>query len=666
MYLEDMKALVKKLNEHNYYYYVLDTPRVSDKEYDELYERLVELEKKTGVVLPDSPTRRIGGEVLSGFSNHRHLQPLLSLDKVKSIEELYAWEKKALKIIGEEGNSLDYVVELKFDGLTINLTYEEGVLVQAATRGNGEVGEVILEQVKTIKSIPLTIEFSGKCEIQGEGLLRFSFLEEYNKNAVEPLKNARNAAAGALRNLDPKVTAKRKLDAFFYNIGYYEGVTFDTHLQALEFLKTNKLPVSPHIKHCKNLKEVISFIEILEQQRKNLDYAVDGIVIKVNKLSMRGRLGYTGKFPRWAIAYKFEAEEITTTVNDILWNVGRTGKVTPIALLEPVEIGGVTIKRATLNNWEDILRKDVAINSRVWLRRSNDVIPEIMGRVAGEKTPEEKKIEKPTYCPACGSILIQKGPNLFCENSLSCKPQLVSGIVHFASRDAMDIEGFSKKTAEQLFDELDIRNIAEIYDLQFAEIEKLEGFKEKKANNLLAAIEKSKNPQLSSFVYALGIDHVGKKTVSILAKHFKSLENIMNSTYEQLTALADIGDVVAVSITNFFSDAKIRSGIQTLLEKGVAPLAFSANIGEIADNKVYGKKFVLTGRLENFTRGEAAEIIEEAGGIVVNSISKNIDYLVVGVEPGSKVERAQILINEGTANTLKIINEEQFKGLFGR
>lgn len=664
--LKEMKDLVKKLNEYNYYYYTLDKPLISDKEYDELYDRLVFLERETGITLPDSPTQRIGGDVLKGFANHKHITPLLSLDKVKSKEELTSWEARIKKLIPSslEEREVEYVVELKFDGLTINLTYEKGSLVQAATRGNGEVGEVILEQVKTIKSIPLTIDFKGKFEVQGEALMRLSVLEEYNKTADEPLKNARNAAAGAVRNLDPKVTAKRNLSAFFYNIGYYEGISFSTHMETIEFLKNNRIPVSPYIKKCSNMEEVVEYLNYVEKNRSNFDFLIDGVVIKINQLELREIMGSTGKFPRWAIAYKFESLEVTTVLTQVVWNVGRTGKVTPIALLEPVEIGGVTVQRATLNNWEDILRKKVAIGSRVWIRRSNDVIPEIMGRVEDSKSDHEVPIEKPSECPACGSTLVEKGPNLYCENSLSCRPQLVSRIVHFASRDAMNIEGLSKKTAELLFDALDLRDISDLYSLNYEKLYELEGFKDKKTQNLLKAIEDSKKPALSAFIYALGIDHVGKNTAKALADRFKSLEAIMNASYEELREIQDIGDVVAQSIINFFKDKRIRESIQNLLDKGISPQKMEG-LADNADSNLAlaGKKFVLTGKLEDFTRNEAAELIEKAGGIVVGSVSKAVDYVVVGEDAGSKAQKAAQLIEEGKAPALKVINESEFKEL---
>ncbi|WP_028306917.1 NAD-dependent DNA ligase LigA [Desulfitibacter alkalitolerans] len=664
--LKEMKELIRKLREYNYYYYTLDAPLVSDREYDELYDKLVLLEKKTGIILPDSPAQRVGGDVLKGFADHKHITPLLSLDKVKCKEDLTSWEARVKKLIQHpmEEEEVEYVVELKFDGLTINLTYDKGNLVQAATRGNGEVGEVILEQVKTIKSIPLTIDFKGKFEVQGEALMRLSVLEEYNKTADEPLKNARNAAAGAVRNLDPKVTAKRNLSAFFYNLGYYEGISFSTHMETIEFLKDNRIPVSPYIKKCSNMEEVIEYLTYLERSRDNLDFLIDGVVIKVNQLELRDRLGSTGKFPRWAIAYKFEALEVTTVLKQVIWNVGRTGKVTPIALFESVDIGGVTVQRATLNNWEDILRKNVAIGSRVWLRRSNDVIPEIMGRVEDNPGEHEVPIEKPSECPACGSTLVEKGPNLYCENSLSCRPQLVSRIVHFTSRDAMNIEGFSKKTAGLLFDALDLRDISDLYALEYEKLYGLEGFKEKKTQNLLDAIENSKKPALSAFIYALGIDHVGKNTARTLADRFKSLDGIMNASCEELREIQDIGDVVAQSIINFFKDKRIRQSIQNLLDKGIRPqnLESPADDAE-GDLALAGKKIVLTGKLEDFTRNEAAELIEKAGGTVVSSVSRAVDYVVVGEDAGSKAQKAAQLIEEGKAPTLKIINESEFKQL---
>lgn len=655
--IERMKELIDIIEDLNYHYYTLDDPKLSDGEYDKIYYELVELEKQTGVVLPYSPTQRVGGEILEKFQKHVHLGKLWSLDKSQSIGELKNWDKRVRKLI-EEYNTIHedklpeptYVVEYKFDGLTINLTYKNGELVEGATRGNGEVGEAILSQIKTIKPIPLKIDFKGTIEIQGEGLMPLSALEKYNQIHVEPLKNARNAAAGALRNLDPKVTKERNLIGYFYNVGYIEGKKFETHIEMLEFLRENRLPVNKYLKLYETIDKVVEEIERVDTERKKLDVLTDGIVIKINDMRTREILGYTQKFPRWAIAYKFEAEETTTKLLEVEWNVGRTGKVTPTAILSPVEIGGVTVKRATLNNWDDIQRKKVSINSNVLIRRSNDVIPEIMGTMDTEEETEE--IKKPEYCPSCGSELVQNGVHIFCPNSLTCKPQLVSRMVHFASRDAMNIEGFNEKTAEKLFEELDLTDIPQIYELKYEDLINLEGFKEKKTNNLLSAIEKSKECTLDSFIYALGIPNVGKKTARDLANHFKSLDKILDAEYEELITIPDVGDVIANSIIEFFHDSKILEGIDKLLYEGVNPQYEESETLE--DTFFSGKTVVLTGTIEGISRNELKEIIEKMGGKVSGSISKKTDYVVVGEDPGSKYEKALSL-------GIEIIDENRLK-----
>ncbi len=656
--IERMKELVEILNDLNYHYYTLDNPKVSDKEYDKLYDELYLLEKEMDTILPNSPTQRIGGEPLDKFQKHRHLGKLWSLDKSQTIQELINWDQRVKKLIAQYNIEHEYklpkptyIVEYKFDGLTINLTYNNGMLVQGATRGNGEIGEAILPQLKTIKTIPLNINYNGIIEIQGEGLMPLSALEEYNKAADEPLKNARNAAAGALRNLNPKVTAKRNLIAYLYNVGYLPDRNFSTHLEMIEFIKENRLPVNNYIQACQSIEEVIKEIERVKETRKGLDVLTDGLVIKINDMKTREVLGYTQKFPRWAIAYKFEAEEVTTELLGVQWNVGRTGKVTPSALLEPVDIGGVTVKRATLNNWDDIQRKKVALGCRVWLRRSNDVIPEIMG-IADEDCHNSKQIDKPENCPACGSELIQNGVHIFCPNSLSCKPQLVSRLVHFASRDAMNIEGFSEKTAIQLFEELDLRDIPQLYELSFDDLVKLDRFGEKKAQNLLDAIEKSKTCTLDSFIYALGIPNVGRKTASDLAGYYKSLENLMKADKEELITIPDIGNVVADSIVEFLNDSKIIKSIEKLLDVGVSP-AYENQ--ETLDNTIFtGKKVVITGTIEEISRNEAKEFVEKLGGKVTSSVSKNTDYVIVGESPGSKADKAKEI-------GIRIINNEEFK-----
>ncbi len=656
-----IKELIDVIDELNYHYYTLDDPKLSDREYDALYDELIKLEKETGIVYSYSPTQRVGGEVLDKFEKHTHLGRLWSLDKSQNYGELINWDNRVKRLIAEYNQNhedklppVTYVVEYKFDGLTLNVTYRNGELVQGATRGNGTVGEAILPQIKTIKTLPLKVDYKGTMEIQGEGLMPLSALKKYNETAIEPLKNARNAAAGALRNLDPKITAERNLIAYFYNIDYIEGKEFETHMEMLKFIKENRLPVYDYAKECKTMDEVIEEIERIEEERHHIDVLTDGAVIKVNDMKTREVLGYTMRFPRWAIAYKFEAEETTTRLLSVQWNVGRTGKVTPTALLEPVEIAGATVRRATLNNYDDIERKGVAINSRVLIRRSNEVIPEIMGTV--DTDDEVQAIEKPTHCPACNSELVQDGVHIFCPNSLTCKPQLVSRMVHFASRDAMNIEGFSEKTAEKLFEELDLVDIPEIYEIKYEDLIGLEGFKEKKTNNLLEAIERSKNTTLDAFIYALGIPNVGTKTAKDLVEHFKSLEAIKDADYEELITIPDIGPKIAESVMEFFHDDRILQGIDKLLSEGVNP-HYEEEV--IVDDSVFADKtIVITGSIESYTRKELKERIEAMGGKVTGSVSGRTDYVIVGENPGSKYTRAMEL-------GIEIIDEERLSDILG-
>lgn len=655
-----MRKLVDKLNEYAYRYYVLDDPIVSDKEYDELYDRLVNLEKETDTVLPDSPTIRVGGQVLDGFTSHEHLTPLWSLDKCKTPAELMAWDGRVKRLLEGSGLPLQYVLEFKFDGLTLNLTYDKGHLIQAATRGNGRIGESILEQVKTIRSIPLTIPYKGTIEVQGEGLMGLSVLDQYNETAEEPLKNARNAAAGALRNLDPRVTAGRKLSAFCYNVGYHEGIDFNSHIEIMDFLRENRFPVSNYIKVFDNIEGVIKEIEgVKEKELQDFDFLTDGIVIKINNIEARRLLGYTQRFPRWAMAFKFEAEEVTTKLRDVIWQVGRTGKLTPSAVLEPVDIGGVTVSRATLNNWDDIQRKNVKIGCNVWLRRSNDVIPEIMGTIT-DQCQDAKDVERPEHCPACHSELVERGAHIFCPNSLSCKPQLVSRMVHYASRDAMDIVGFSEKTAEQLFEDLDLRDIADLYEVKYEDLIDLPRFGDKKTRNLLEAIENSKDCQLDAFIFALGIPNVGRKTATDLANYYKSIEAVENAKFEELITIPDIGEIIAQSIVDFFKDEEIKKSMIKLLGEGVNP----KHEQEVVKEGVFlGRTVVVTGTLENYGRREIKELLEKLGARVTNSVSRNTDYLLAGEAAGSKLDRAREIIESGAETNLKIISEKEFESM---
>ncbi|MDX9916899.1 MAG: NAD-dependent DNA ligase LigA [Gudongella sp.] len=660
--IDRIEELIKKIENLNYHYYTMDEPKVSDAEYDKLFDELKNLEETLGIHLEYSPTKRVGGELLEGFKKHTHLGRLWSLDKVQSEEELISWAKKTEEAVAEHNLNAaeklpvpEYVLEFKFDGLTVNLTYENGNLVQGATRGNGIQGEGILAQLKTIKSIPLRIDFAGRAEIQGEGVMPLSVLEEYNLTADEPLKNARNAAAGALRNLDTRLTERRKLSAYFYNVGYIEGKEFSTHMEMIDFLIENRLPVFPYIRLFKDIHQLVEEIKVQKKERAGLDILTDGLVIKINDMATREMLGYTSRFPRWAIAFKFEAEETTTRVIEVQWNVGRTAKVTPTALLKPVEIGGVTVKRATLNNYDDIVRKGVRLGGRVLIRRSNDVIPEILGGMPDDGETS-KEIEKPKYCPSCGSELVQNGVHIFCPNTLSCKPQLVSRLVHFSSRDAMNIEGFSEKTAELFVDQLGIQDLPEIYELKYEDIMGLEGFKEKKTTNLLDSIENSKDVSLQSFVYALGISNVGSKTAKDLAENYKSLEALRRAKYEELVLIPDIGDIVANSILEFFNDERISEAIDKLLMEGVKPY-YEEKI--VSENPFAGKTIVITGTIEGLTRNDITDKVEAMGGKVSGSVSKKTDMVIAGENPGSKFLKAREL-------EIRIIDGTELRGILGK
>ncbi len=645
--MEKMKQLVEKLNTLNYHYYVLDEPIASDDEWDALYRELRTLEEQTGVILENSPTKKVGGDPIKSFETVVHRTRLWSMDKAQSFDELYAWEERITSKLKEGGfEKPTFSLEYKFDGLTVNVTYENGVLTDAVTRGNGIEGERIFEQAKTIRSLPLNIDFKGKLQVQGEGIMKKSVFDKYNQTALEPLKNPRNAAAGALRNLDPQVTASRKLDIFLYNIGILEGKDFSSSIDAMGFLKEQKLPVNSYFKIFDSIKAVIDEINEAEKSRQALDFQIDGMVIKVTDYKMREYLGYTDKFPRWAIAYKFFAEQVPAKLIDVVWDVGRTGKVTPTAHLEAVDIGGATVKRATLNNKWDILRKKVKINVDVWVRRSNDVIPEIMGVVDENQVGDDIVI--PTRCPSCDTELVERGMLLFCPNKKNCKPQIVAKIAHFASRDAMDIESLSDKTASQLVEVFDIQDVSALFDLKFDELVMLEGWQDKKALNLLDALEKCKDIDLSSFIFALGISNVGKKTARDLAKTFKTLDNFRNSTREDLVQIGDIGEIVADSILEFLNDESAL--IDALLIKGVKPK--EEEIKNI-DSYFNGKGVVLTGKLEQMTRDEAGDIIVSLGGEVQSSVSKRTDILVAGLKAGSKLDKAQKL-------GIEIIDEAKF------
>ena len=648
-----IRELVDKLNEYSKAYYVLDAPKISDKEYDELYDELLRLEEQSGIILPDSPTQRVGGDPLPCFEPHTHIHRLWSLDKVRTREDLIDWGRRVERIAESQHlPRVKYALEYKFDGLTINLTYEGGRLMTGATRGNGIVGEDITPQIKTIRTVPLTIPFKGKMEVQGECYMKLSVLDEINKTTDEKLKNARNAAAGALRNLDPRITAKRRLDCYCYNVGYIEGKKLETQDEMLGFLRENGFTVSDYLVFCNDIETVCDEIDKAEESRPHLDFLIDGMVVKVRDFATREALGATEKFPRWAMAFKFAAEETTTTVRDITWEVGRTGKLTPRASFDPVELAGATIRHATLNNFDDIQRKRVGIGSRVFIRRSNDVIPEILSAVEGDVP--ERQVEKPTVCPACGAHVEHRGVHLYCTNSLSCAPQIAGRLAHYASRDAMDIDTFSEKTAALFVEELKLKSIPDLYDLGPQDYMGLQGFGERRINNLMAAIERSKDCTLGAFIFAIGIPNVGAKTAKDLARRFGTIEALRSATVEQLTEVPDVGEIVARSIVEFFADPSIATQVDRLLAHGVKPRPEEVR----QDSPISGKTIVVTGTLEKLDRRQAEALIESLGGKAAGSVSKKTDYVLAGESAGSKLTKAREL-------GVRVLNEQEFFELIG-
>ena len=623
--INELIALVEK---HNYAYYTLDNPTISDKEYDDLYYELVRLEKETGYISPNSPTQKVGDVVLDKFKKVNHEKNLYSLNKAQTLEELRVWYDDMVSAGAEK-----FTFEYKYDGLRVVARYDNGLLKNCATRGNGLVGEDITAQVKTIRNVPKHIDYRGKVTVMGEVLMRLSELDKYNKTAEEPLKNARNAAAGALRNLDVSVTKSRNLDAFMYDI-LLSDKEFPSQEIVHKFLNDNGFDTFGFFKVVSEFEDIVQLIEEVDNRKNKLDILIDGVVIKVDNYSVREKVGYTAKFPKWAIAYKFEAQELTSKVKDVVWQVGRTGKLTPVCEIEPIELAGATVTHATLNNYDDIIRKDVAIGSTVFVRRSNEVIPEILG--VAEHFEDSKKIEKPDYCPCCHEKLEYDGINLFCTN-FNCKERVVAKLSHFVSKNAMNIEGLSEKTIEALFDKLGLKNFVDIYNLTPMELTIVDGFKTKKINNLLASIENSKNRKLNNFIFALGINGVGDKTAKDIASKFGSLDTVMMAAAKELLDIKDIGEVIANNIVDYFKNEDNLSQIRQLLSVGISI--------ETVDTKVVesiftGKTVVLTGTLDNMSRDQAKSILETMGAKVSGSVSAKTDFVLAGDAAGSKLDKA--------------------------
>lgn len=657
---EKILKLREEIEKHNYRYYVLDNPLITDAEYDRLMQELLALEKEfPELVTPDSPTQRVGGQPLEGFKTHVHRTPLLSLSNAFGAEDLWDFHRRVLSTLGVD--QVEYVVEPKIDGLSIALYYENGLLQIGATRGDGFTGEDVTQNLKTIGNVPLKLkENIPLLEVRGEAYMpkeSFRRLNEEREAKGEVLfANPRNAAAGSIRQLDPKIAAQRDLRVMVYDIMYLEGKEIFRHSEALELLRQQGFSViEPFISS--SMQEIVDYCAKWVQKRHDLSFEIDGLVIKVNDLEKQKRLGYTSKSPRWAIAYKFPAEQGVTKLVDILVRVGRTGAVTPTAILEPVRLAGTTVSRATLHNEDFIRDRDIRIGDYVVVQKAGDIIPEVVEVIKEKRTGEEIVFHYPTHCPECGSRIVRlEGEAVARCTGISCPAQVREGIIHFASRNAMNIEGLGPAIVSLLLDNQLIRDAADLYYLQFADLVKLERMAEKSATNLLNAIEESKTRSLDRVIFALGIRLVGQRAAKILAQEFKTMANLEKATLEELTGINEIGPKMAESIVAFFKEEKNREFLARLKKAGVNMESVETSV---LSNKLAGKTFVLTGTLENFTRKEAQEKIEALGGKVVGSVSKKTDYVVVGAEPGSKYEKAKEL-------GITILNEEEFIALLDR
>ena len=647
--LERLKWLTQEVNKHNKNYYVYDNPTISDAEYDKLYDELLALEKELNFSFPDSPTSRVGDDVLSKFEKRKHEFPLYSLNKVKDFSDLGKWISDMQNNSGKQ--DLDFSLEYKYDGLKVVLEYDGGRYKTATTRGNGKIGEDVTLQVKTIRSVPMYIPFKKRLIVQGECMMTNKAFEEYNKTADIPLKNPRNGVAGAVRNLDPKETAKRKLDFFCYDISFVEDYNIKSQKDMHDFIVDQGFLTGDYFKIIKNLKQAELEIEKIDKTKEHLDVMIDGMVLKVNDSSIREDIGYTNKFPKWAIAYKFKPIELSTTLKNVVWQVGRTGKITPIAILDPIELSGATVSRATLNNTQDIERKQISINSRVFVRRSNEVIPEVMG--LAEKSDDAIEIIAPKYCPSCNSELKTIGANLFCVNHKHCYEQIVDRLKQFVSRNAFNIEGLSEKTLNQLYQKFDLSYPYELFTITESMLSQLEGFKEKKINNLINSLEKSKNIDWSNFIFSLGILYVGDKTAFVLSKKYNSIEELKSATFEELISIDDVGEIVANSIIEYFQDKDNLTNIDKLIELGVK-INFSNNNTE--ENYFTNKTIVLTGALSSFSRPELTKILLSYGANVTSSVSKKTDLVIAGKDAGSKLDKARDL-------NIEIIDEDKLTNL---
>ncbi len=642
---ERMNELIDIINEADYNYHTLDNPTISDQEYDKYLRELFEIEEEHPEwIREDSPTRHAGGKIIEGFEKVTHKIPMMSLSDVFSESEVIAFDER----IRKEGINPKYMCELKIDGLSVSLLYEKGKLVRAATRGDGTTGEDITHNAKTIKVIPLKLKEEVDIEVRGEIFMNKKTLEELNKKRKEKgeplLQNCRNAAAGSIRQLDSKIAASRKLDNFIYHLPNPLDYGLNTHEEAIEYMKKLGFKINPNNRLVNNINEVIEYIEEKGKLRPHLPYDIDGVVIKVNDIREQQKLGYTAKFPKWATAYKFPAEEVLTKLVDIIFTVGRTGQITPNAVLEPVIVAGSTVSRATLHNEDYVKEKDLKIGDIVSIRKAGDVIPEVVERKLERRTGKEKDFEMITECPMCHTKLVKREGQVdyFCPND-KCPARHVESLIHFVSRDAMNIDGLGDRIMEDFYNFHFIGNIADIYTLKNHEKDliRLEGYGDKSVSNLLDAIEKSKENSLERLIFALGIPHVGSKTAKILAMKFETMENLENASFDDLVNIPDIGDIIAKSIIDYFSNSHNKGIVDELKELGIN-MTYTGE--KVVNNEIFaGKTFVLTGSLEIFTREEAEEKIELLGGKTSSSVSKKTSAVIVGANPGSKYVKAQEL-----------------------
>lgn len=648
-----MDELIKKLNQASYEYYTNDNPSITDQEYDDMMDELIKLETNNpNLVRSDSPTLRIGGEVINDFKKITHTIPMMSLGDVFNLEEIRDFDERVKKTI----KTPSYICELKIDGLSVSLKYKKGKLITAATRGDGITGEDITHNVRTIKNVPLSLPVDIDIEVRGEIYMpKKSFLklnEERKENGDNLFANPRNAAAGSVRQLDSKITASRNLAVFLYHLPNAKEYGINSQEEALEYMKKLNFPVNPNIKKIDSIEDITDYIDHYSFVRDSLEYDIDGIVIKVNNFSDQEKLGATAKVPRWAIAYKFPAEQVLTTLVNIEFCVGRTGKITPRADLNPVRVAGSVVRSATLNNEDYIMEKDIHIGDTVSIRKAGDIIPEVVEVIKERRTGVEIPFKMIDKCPICGSKLVRKENEsaYFCLNK-DCDARKIESLIHFVSRDAMYIEGFGDRIVEDFYNYGYLKSILDFYHLKEhkEQLQELEGFGKKSIENLLEAIENSKNNSLERLIFALGIRHVGKKTASILASYYHNMDSLMNATLEDLMNITDIGDKIAVSIKEYFSD-------NVELINDLKDLGINMNYidKELKENQlIKNKTFVLTGTLEKLTRNEAKELIEQNGGNVTNSVSKKTDVVVVGLSPGSKYDKAKKL-------GINIWNENEF------